>query len=157
MALTLVRQLATQATGVPSKVALGRWAEAALRHAGYEPGGRELTVRIVDEAESRELNGSWRGRHRPTNVLAFPGGPPGAGPAESELPLGDLVICAPVVAREALEQGKAADSHWCHMVVHGTLHLAGYDHRTPAEAARMESLEREALAELGYPDPYRED
>lgn len=165
MSLTLVRQLALDhgeertgdgAVGIPARAALRRWAEAALRHAGVAPGARELTVRIVGEAESRELNAGWRGKDRPTNVLAFPGGEPGLS-GEVDYPLGDLVVCAPVVAREAAEQGKTAESHWCHMIVHGTLHLTGYDHETPEEAARMEGLEREILAELGHPDPYRED
>lgn len=165
MSLTLVRQLALDGgdgragedtAAVPGRDALRRWAEAALRGAEVEADARELTVRIVGEAESRELNAGWRGKDRPTNVLAFPGAEPGL-PGEVDYPLGDLVVCAPVVAREAAEQGKTAESHWCHMIVHGTLHLAGYDHQTPDEAARMESLEREILAGLGHPDPYRED
>ncbi len=166
MSLALVRQLALDdggdgragedAAAIPGRDVLRRWAEAALRRAGVEADARELTVRIVGEAESRELNAAWRGKDRPTNVLAFPGGDPGL-PGEVDYPLGDLVVCAPVVAREAVEQGKTAESHWCHMIVHGTLHLAGYDHQTPDEAARMEGLEREILAELGHPDPYRED
>lgn len=166
MSLALVRQLAldggdgragVDTAAVPGRDALRRWAEAALRHAGVEADARELTVRIVGEAESRELNAGWRGKDRPTNVLAFPGGEEPGLPGEVDYPLGDLVVCAPVVAREAAEQGKTAESHWCHMIVHGTLHLAGYDHQTPDEAARMEGLEREILAELGHPDPYRED
>lgn len=140
----------------PDEKTLGLWAGTALRRAGVEAGRRELTVRIVGEAESRELNAGWRGKDRPTNVLAFPGGEPDL-PGGADYPLGDLVVCAPVVAREAAEQGKSAAAHWCHMIVHGTLHLAGYDHQTPEEAARMEGLEREILAELGYPDPYGED
>ncbi|HZX23487.1 MAG TPA: rRNA maturation RNase YbeY [Woeseiaceae bacterium] len=166
MSLALVRQVALYGgdgrsgegvAALPGRHALRRWAETALRRAGLEAGERELTVRIVGEAESRELNARWRGRDRPTNVLAFPGGEPGLPGEEEDYPLGDLVVCAPVVAREAAEQGKAAESHWCHMIVHGTLHLAGHDHETPEEAARMEGLEREILAELGHPDPYRED
>ena len=140
----------------PDEQTLGLWAGTALRRAGVEAGRRELTVRIVGEAESRELNAGWRGKDRPTNVLAFPGGETDL-PGGEDYPLGDLVVCAPVVAREAAEQGKSAAAHWCHMIVHGTLHLAGYDHQTPEEAARMEGLEREILAELGYPDPYGED
>lgn len=161
MGLELVRQLAlpggeADAGIVPDRRTLGRWAGAALRAAGIDPGDRELTVRIVGEAESRELNAGWRGKDRPTNVLAFPGGDP-ALPDGFDCPLGDLVVCAPVVRREAAEQGKTPESHWCHMIVHGTLHLAGYDHQAPAEAARMEGLERRILAELGFPDPYGED
>ncbi len=165
MSLALVRQLALDggrgkasdsAAAIPDRDALVRWAEAALRRAGIDAGRRELTVRIVGEAEGRELNAGWRGKDRPTNVLAFPGGEPGL-TGDADHPLGDLVVCAPVVARESAEQGKTAESHWCHMIVHGTLHLVGYDHQTPDEAARMEGLEREILAELGHPDPYRED
>lgn len=150
----MVRQLAGDVSSAPSRSQIARWAEAALRHAGCDAGGRELTVRIVGEAESRELNLGWRGKDRPTNVLAFPGGPAGEGPGEPDYPLGDLVVCAPVVAREAAEQGKTALSHWCHMIVHGTLHLAGYDHQDATEAGRMEDLERGVLAEFGFPDPY---
>lgn len=166
MALALVRQLALPRgedgrAEVPDRATLARWAAAALARAGIDAGSRELTVRIVGEAESRELNAAWRGKDRPTNVLAFPGEeaglPAGVEGGPDDLPLGDLVVCAPVVAREAAEQGKTAESHWCHMIVHGTLHLAGYDHQTEEEAARMEGLEREILAELGHPDPYRED
>jgi probable rRNA maturation factor len=165
VSLALVRQLAADvgsgaaredAAAIPGRDALVRWAETALRRAGTDADRGELVVRIVGEAESRQLNAGWRGKDRPTNVLAFPAGEPGL-PDEADYPLGDLVVCAPVVAREAAEQGKAAESHWCHMIVHGTLHLAGYDHETPEEAARMEGLEREILAELGHPDPYRED
>ncbi len=142
--------------GVPGTALLSRWAEAAIDGAGGDADGRELTVRVVGEAESRELNRAWRGKDRPTNVLAFPAGPAGDGPAVSEYPLGDLVVCAPVVLREAEAQGKTAESHWCHMVVHGTLHLLGFDHQTAAEAARMEALEIDVLARLGFPDPYDE-
>jgi len=157
MSLALVRQLALDGdAAIPGRDALRRWAEATLRRAGIDAGRRELTVRIVGEAESRELNAGWRGKDRPTNVLAFPAGEPGL-PGDVDFPLGDLVVCAPVVAREAAAQGPTPESHWCHMIVHGTLHLAGYDHQTPDEAARMEGLEREILAELGHPDPYRED
>ncbi|MEJ2603715.1 MAG: rRNA maturation RNase YbeY [Gammaproteobacteria bacterium] len=154
MGLTVVRQVAGGVSGVPDSRLLSRWAEAATARAGREAESRELTVRIVDEAESRELNRHWRGKDRPTNVLAFPGAPVGEGPAASEFPLGDLVVCAPVVVREAAEQGKTTASHWCHMVVHGTLHLLGYDHQTASEAARMEDLEAAVLADLGFPDPY---
>ena len=107
--------------------------------------------RIVDEAEGRALNERWRGRDHATNVLSFPAElPPGVA-----LPLlGDLVVCAPVVAREAAEQGKAEADHWAHLVIHGTLHLLGFDHETEAEATVMEDLERALLAGLGIGDPY---
>ncbi len=122
----------------------------ALRH------GAGVSIRIVGAAESRRLNAAWRGKDKPTNVLSFPSGlaggqnPAPAGP----FPLGDLVICAPVVAREAREQGKASRAHWAHMVVHGVLHLLGYDHELDREAESMEAREMNLLATFGYPNPY---
>jgi probable rRNA maturation factor len=141
-------QIASVAADLPSEADFLRWASAAL--AGRD--GAELTVRIVDEAESAELNGAYRHKQGPTNVLSFPfAAPPGV-----TLPLlGDIVICAPVVAREAREQDKAPTAHWAHMVVHGCLHLLGYDHLVEEEAQRMESLETNILSGLGYPDPYQ--
>jgi probable rRNA maturation factor len=141
-------QIATDAPELPDEAAIRRWVEAAL-------GGRceeaQLTVRIVDEAEIRELNATYRGKDKPTNVLSFPfEAPPGV-----DIPLlGDIIICAAVVAREAEEQGKPFAAHWAHMVIHGTLHLLGYDHIEEAEAERMEGLEIELLAGLGYANPY---
>ncbi len=134
------------AAGLPSAAALRGWAQAAL--AGQAAG--EVTIRIVDEAESTELNGRFRHKHYPTNVLSFPHDAEIA----AESVLGDLVICAPVVAREAREQGKDPRAHWAHMVVHGMLHLLGHDHLQEDEAQRMEALERTILAGLGFPDPY---
>lgn len=136
------------AVDVPAENLIQRWVEAALTGRRDEA---ELTVRVVDEDESAELNGLYRKKQGPTNVLSFPFEvPPGL-----ELPLlGDIVICAPVVAREAVEQGKTAEAHWAHMVVHGTLHLLGYDHLEPGEAEEMEALETAILAGLGYPNPY---
>lgn len=118
----------------------------------------ELVVRVVDEAESAALNQRYARKKGPTNVLAFPAGDPlVAGepmlPAEPTA-LGDLAICAAVVAREAAEQGKAAKAHWAHMVIHGCLHLRGYDHMNAADASIMEARERELLAGLGIADPY---
>ena len=108
-------------------------------------------MRVVAPAESKRLNRSYRGKDRPTNVLSFP-----ASAAERELAsaLGDVVICAAVVAREAREQGKPLTAHWAHMVVHGTLHLLGYDHERPRAAGVMEALEVEILRRFGYHDPY---
>jgi probable rRNA maturation factor len=107
----------------------------------------------VGGAEGRRLNRTWRGKDRPTNVLSFPAASAyGLGPGASLL--GDLAICAPVVAREAREQGKEARAHWAHMVIHGVLHLLGYDHENDRDASRMETLERRILAQLGYPNPY---
>jgi probable rRNA maturation factor len=141
-------QYASEAANLPSEADLQRWALAALQ---AERAFVELTIRIVDEAESQALNRDYRQRDRPTNVLSFPfEAPPGA---VSDL-LGDLVICAPVVAREASEQGKPLAAHWAHMVVHGVMHLLGYDHEKDDEAERMESLEKERLAALGIDNPY---
>ncbi|QLB14703.1 rRNA maturation RNase YbeY [Mannheimia granulomatis] len=111
----------------------------------------ELTIRIVDEAESHELNLTYRGKDKPTNVLSFPF----EVPEGIELPLlGDLVICRQVVEKEAVEQAISLESHWAHLAIHGTLHLLGYDHLTDEEAEEMESLETEIMQNLGYEDPY---
>lgn len=110
-----------------------------------------VALKVVDEAESQQLNAEFRGQDKPTNVLSFPMHMPEG----VELPiLGDLALCAAVVAREAAQQNKALHAHWAHMLVHGVLHLQGYDHVEDAEAEKMEDLEREILAKLGYPDPY---
>lgn len=112
----------------------------------------ELTIRIVGEDEGRELNERWRHKHGPTNVLSFPA----SGTAE-QVPefLGDIVICAPVVAREAQTQHKAETAHWAHLVVHGTLHLLGYDHECERDAQEMESIEISILDTLGFGNPYQ--
>ncbi|MGK3130846.1 rRNA maturation RNase YbeY [Pantoea sp. C8B4] len=134
--------------GLPAEPAFQRWLEAAVTP--FQPES-EVTIRLVDEAESHELNLTYRGKDKPTNVLSFPfEAPPGI-----ELPLlGDLIICRQVVEQEAEEQGKTVESHWAHMVVHGTLHLLGYDHIEDEEAEEMEALETEIMLALGYPDPY---
>ncbi|WP_303903355.1 rRNA maturation RNase YbeY [Thiohalomonas denitrificans] len=151
VAVELDWQVAVTATGLPADNSVIQWVEAALGESTES--ATQLTVRVVDEAESTALNGRYRGKHKPTNVLSFPfEAPPGV-----EFPLlGDLVICAPIVEREAMEQGKGQEAHWAHMVVHGCLHLLGYDHVDPAEAETMEALERRILASLGYRDPYAE-
>lgn len=132
----------------PSAVQFRRWARAALTGHKTEV---ELCIRIATAAESRRLNAEYRGQDKPTNVLSFST----TAPIPTKLSsLGDLVICAQVVAREAREQGKPAEAHWAHMTVHGVLHLLGYDHQKKTEAGRMEALERKILARLGYPDPY---
>ncbi len=141
-------QIASRSHGLPSVSQLQYWAQAALSSAGGSP---ELTVRIVDEAESAELNRIYRHVSGPTNVLSFPFEPPEH--VQSPL-LGDVVICAPVVEMEAREQNKTAEAHWAHMIVHGILHLLGYDHQTESDAARMEFEERRILAGLGFSDPY---
>lgn len=152
---TVEVQIACAADDLPGDEQLGEWAREAARAAGGTPG--EITIRVVDEAESRQLNAEYRGKDKPTNVLSFPFEMP-EGLPEGALPpvLGDLVICAAVVAREAREQGKSPEAHWAHMVTHGVLHLLGYDHQETREAELMEALEIEILAGLGYADPYRE-
>jgi probable rRNA maturation factor len=136
----LAVQRASRASHIPSDATLRKWARAT-GVAGA------VTVRYVGSAESRRLNRKYRRKDYATNVLSFPYG---RKPIE-----GDLVICAPVVAREAREQGKPLRAHHAHMLVHGLLHLAGYDHeRTAREAAQMEGRERRILAALGFPDPY---
>ncbi|SDS59174.1 probable rRNA maturation factor [Halopseudomonas litoralis] len=140
-------QRATDAPGQPDDASLIRWAALALR----DKPGQELTIRLVDADESQTLNSEYRHKDYPTNVLSFPADLP----PELEIPLlGDLVICVPVVNREAAEQSKAADAHWAHMVIHGCLHLLGHDHIEDDEAEKMEALERRLLAELGIADPY---
>ncbi|MGD8907896.1 MAG: rRNA maturation RNase YbeY [Chromatiales bacterium] len=136
---------------LPDDESFRRWVEAAL--AQY-PLPVELVIRLVDEEESRQLNHAYRGKESSTNVLSFPFEAPPEVPSPL---LGDLVICVPVVAREAREQGKTLESHWAHMVIHGLLHLLGYDHQNDEEAQRMESRERELLDQLQYPDPYNEE
>ncbi len=137
-----------QETGLPTAEQIEQWATAAVQPQSDEV---EMTVRIVDEAESHELNLNYRGKDRPTNVLSFPF----ECPDEVELPLlGDLVICRQVVEREAQEQDKPLMAHWAHMVVHGSLHLLGYDHIEDDEAEEMESLETQIMTGLGFADPY---
>jgi len=137
------------AAAVPSAAKLRKWARSA---AGSRVKG-EITVRIVSTRESAALNSEYRGKRGPTNVLSFPAAAAPAVRGEL-LPIGDVVICASVVTREAREQGKKPDAHWAHMVVHGTLHLLGFDHEKRREAAAMEKRERSLLAALGFPDPY---
>ena len=142
-------QIATEnIEDLPTEEQIAQWATAAVQPEGDEV---EMTVRIVDEAESHELNLTYRGKDRPTNVLSFPF----ECPDEVELPLlGDLVICRQVGEREAAEQEKPLMAHWAHMVVHGSLHLLGYDHIEDNEAEEMESLETQIMQGLGFDDPY---
>lgn len=146
--LTLSIQNAAPDAAVPDAPFLERCARRALSEAEGE-----LVIRIVDEAESATLNERYRGKSGPTNVLAFPADKlPFV--TDEPAPLGDIVICAAVVAREAEAQGKLPVAHWAHMIVHGCLHLAGFDHGTDAEARAMEAREREVLAGIGIADPY---
>lgn len=151
MELFLDLQLACEADNLPTQADFERWCEQVLAERLDEA---ELTIRLVEPEESQTLNRDYRGKDKPTNVLSFPfEAPPGV---ELSL-LGDLVICAEVVAAEAAEQGKPLAHHWAHMVIHGLLHLLGYDHIDEQEAEQMEGLERAILAQLDIPDPYALD
>lgn len=143
-----IQRVADEARAQPDDASFRLWVETALSQQ-TEP--VELVIRLVGEEESQHLNQTYRGKERPTNVLSFPFEAP---PQMASPLLGDLVICVPVVEREAHEQGKSLDAHWAHLVIHGLLHLLGYDHQTDEEALQMESRERDLLQQLNYPDPY---
>lgn len=137
--------------GLPASPSFRRWVEAALESRVRRA---DLAIRIVGEREGRALNRHYRGKDYATNVLSFPAELPDG----VKLPvLGDIVICAPVVAREAHEQGKTPAAHYAHLTVHGVLHLLGWDHENPREAGAMEALERQILDSLGFDDPYGDD
>jgi probable rRNA maturation factor len=145
-------QRASEHPGVPDDDSLCRWAGAAASGAALS-GDAQLSVRLVDLAEGVALNAAYRGKAGPTNVLSFAFD----APEHTQPPLlGDVVLCAPVVAREAAEQGKPLAAHYAHLVVHGVLHLLGHGHDAAADAARMEGIEREVLRGLGHADPYAE-
>jgi probable rRNA maturation factor len=161
--LELDVQLATDSSALPAGADFATWIRAALKaaaEANASPAADgAISLRLVGLEEGAQLNSTWRQKPGPTNVLAFPGprAPadlPAGLPASLPIEYGDLVICLPVVAREAAEQGKEAGRHLAHLVVHGTLHLLGYTHDEEAQAARMEALETRILAGLGIPDPY---
>jgi probable rRNA maturation factor len=157
MRLRIDIQYATSRKGVPHARSLRNWSTQALLYSGYslQPTDYCLTLRIVGNAESRTLNRRWRGKDKPTNVLSFPSNLTNHDPrVTSHVPLGDLVLCAPVIAREAREQRKSPAAHWAHMVTHGVLHLLGYDHVKNRDAIRMEAREVEILSHFGYQDPY---
>jgi probable rRNA maturation factor len=148
-------QYAVGRAGIPHPASLRAWAQAALAQARTgRRRAQSVTLRIVAMAEGRKLNRQWRGKDKPTNVLSFPSGTPMA-PGDEPESLGDIVICAPVIRREAADQGKTSRAHWAHMVVHGILHLLGYDHESNQDAEVMERLERTLLARAGFPDPYQ--
>jgi probable rRNA maturation factor len=127
--------------------------EAASSMVDSDVGDAEIAVMLTDDVGIRTLNSNWRGIDKPTNVLSFPAADlPVHAP---ERPLGDLVICPDVLRAEAHEQGKSLRAHWAHLVVHGTLHLVGYDHENPSDANRMERREIAVLRRLGFPNPYR--
>ena len=146
--LNLSVQYACANEGLPQRAQVRAWARAALDVAPDTPRGGQITVRFVDGDEGRALNRDYRGKDYATNVLSFPY-------AEEPVVEGDLVVCAPVVEGEAREQGKTLEAHYAHLIVHGMLHLQGYDHETGSEDAEMmENHERAILASLDYPDPY---
>jgi probable rRNA maturation factor len=146
--LTVDMQIASRSQRLPSLRKVRQWIACALRQ---QRGRRSIGVRFVDRRESCRLNATYRSRHRPTNVLSFSA--PARQPGGERL-LGDLVICAPVVAQEARAQGKALDAHWAHLIVHGTLHLLGHEHERPRAARAMEAREVAILSRLGYSNPY---
>ena len=150
ISLDLDLQIAVDNPRLPTQAEFETWVRTAI---GQTMPVVELTIRIVDIAESQQLNSTYRGKDKPTNVLSFPF----EAPPEVELPLlGDLVICAPVVEQEAIEQNKPLIAHWAHMVIHGSLHLLGYDHIIDEEADEMESLETQLVEGLGFDNPYKE-
>ena len=148
--LDLDLQIAVNNSSIPTQVEFETWVRTAIGQTMPEV---ELTIRVVEIAESQQLNLTYRGKDKPTNVLSFPF----EAPPEVELPLlGDLVICAKVVEQEATEQNKPLNAHWAHMVIHGCLHLLGYDHIIDEEADEMESLETQFVEGLGFTNPYKE-
>ena len=148
MAIILDIQSASSSEDTPDEESIKRWVSAVI---GSKEGDTELSVRIVDEPEGKKLNETYRGATGPTNVLSFP--------FDEKIPeplplIGDIVVCAPVVAREAQQQNKDLTAHWAHMIIHGVLHLLGYDHQNDSEAAIMETLETEIMQKLGFAPPY---
>lgn len=141
-------ELASATLAAPDVDDLETWAREALRGLRDQA---ELAIRVVDVPESARLNEDYRGKQGATNVLSFPADLPAG---ELAHVLGDIVVCGPVVEAEAREQGKPGEAHWAHMIVHGVLHLLGYDHQQAGQAEEMEKLEAAILARLGYPDPY---
>ena len=139
--LKISTQFATEETNLPSKLQLRKWAKNSIRV------DTEVTIRIVDEPEGRALNKAYRGKDYATNVLTFP-------LVEEPHLIGDIVLCAPIVAAEAIAQNKTLEAHYAHLTVHGVLHLHGYDHEIEAQAQLMETIEIQILAKLGYANPY---
>lgn len=151
MELFIDRQIATDSSTAPSVEQMRGWVSKALEKAEFKQASAELTIRVVNEAESQQLNNQYRQKNKPTNVLSFPFEVPAGVPCNL---LGDLVVCESVVLIEASEQSKKPEHHWAHMIVHGTLHLLGFDHIDPDDAEKMEALEILALSEFGINNPY---
>lgn len=150
-ALTIELQRVSQADNIPSESDFYRWVSAALVD---RRDNAEVVIRVVDETESAQLNKTYRNKSGATNVLSFPFEAPDH--VKLEL-LGDLVLCAPVIAKESVQQHKTAESHWAHITVHGVLHLLGYDHLASDQAEVMEALETEILTAMGYRAPYADE
>ena len=148
-------QQAAAETSELSSSDIARWVERVVAATGRSAGA-ELSVRVVEAEEMQRLNSEYRGKDKPTNVLSFPAGDIAGLPDDAVVPLGDLVVCASVIRDEASAQGKALKDHWAHMIVHGTLHLLGFDHEDDDEAADMEGLEIEILNTHGIANPYGE-
>lgn len=151
MPLQIDLQVETSLGALPSEADFNHWARVA-----WDESDAGVVLRIVDNEESQTLNRDYREKDYPTNVLSFPYDPPPMPLEADEVDyLGDLIMCAPVVLREAQEQGKTLSEHWAHLLIHGLLHLQGYDHITDTEAEEMEGLEIQLLAKLGFPNPYQ--
>ena len=148
-------QFAADDESIPTADDIAVWVNRAIDAAGNSGTG-EVSVRVVDADEMQQLNSEFRDQDKPTNILSFPAGDLAGLPDEAERPLGDIVVCAAVVAAEAEQQGKLLEDHWGHMVVHGTLHLLGFDHENDSDAAEMESLEIRILGNYGVANPYAE-
>jgi len=146
-------QVAVDDEFVPDSDDIEVWVSCAMRAAGRREDA-DVSVRVVNAAEMQQLNSEFREQDKPTNVLSFPAGDIEGLPSDADVPLGDIVICAEIVRSEAKEQGKTAEAHWAHMVVHGTLHLLGFDHENDSDAATMEGLEVQILTEYGVANPY---
>ena len=148
-------QLAADDGSVPTVDDIAKWVNHAIDAAG-SAGDMEVSVRVVSAAEMQQLNGEFRDQDKLTNVLSFPAGDLAGLPDDAERPLGDIVVCAAVIADEAEQQGKTQRDHWAHMIVHGTLHLLGFDHDNDSDAAAMENLEIRILTDHGLANPYEE-
>jgi len=155
MAVVVDVQFACDDADVPEESDIHSWIATAIEQSGRSPGENvEVAVRVVDADEIRTLNRLYRDQDKATNVLSFPAADIDGLPADASRLLGDVVVCAPVVTDEASEQGKTLQNHWAHMLVHGTLHLLGFDHENDVEATAMESLETRILASKSVTDPY---
>ncbi len=152
MMYDIIIQLATQGDWTPPDTSLSDWSKKAL---SSQKTPLEVTIRLVDTPEITALNTQYRQKSKPTNVLSFPFDMPPESLEDGEIQiLGDIVICAKIVNQEAIEQGKSPTAHWAHMVIHGTLHLLGYDHETETDATTMEAIEITLLESMGFPNPY---